>query len=185
MTPDGDGLMTRALVMAAQDGEEAAVRPLFELWNRRFVAHAARLSGDRAAAPGIAQEAWIAIIRSLGRLEDPARFRAWAYRIVTHKAADWVRARQRERKMKDELAMEMKLRGAGRTDPGNPGEAQQLRRLIAALPFEQRALLALYYREGFTVGEVAEALSIKPGTVKSRLHAARQRLRHQMERTEK
>lgn len=175
---------TRALVMAVQDGEEAALKLLFSIWNPRFLAHAARLSGERDAAVDIVQEAWLSMIPSLARLNDPGRFRAWAYRIVTNKSADWVRQRVRERKMMTDLSAEMELEAAAAPDLEALSEAQRLRQLVAALPFGQRALLVLYYVEGFTVAEIAEALSIKTGTVKSRLHFARQSLRHKIERKE-
>lgn len=175
---------TRALVMAVQDGEEAALKLLFSIWNPRFLAHAARLSGERDAAVDIVQEAWLSVIPSLARLNDPGRFRAWAYRIVTNKSADWVRQRVRERKMMTDLSVEMELDAAAAPDLEALSEARRLRQLVAALPFGQRALLVLYYVEGFTVAEIAEALSIKTGTVKSRLHFARQSLRHKIERKE-
>ena len=168
--------------MAVQDGEEAALKLLFAIWNRRLVAHATRLSGDRDAAVDIVQEAWLAMIQSIARLNDPGRYRAWAYRIVTNKTADWVRQRQRERKMESELVSEMELAISPAPDVEALSESQRLRQLVADLPFAQRALLVLYYVEGFTVSEIAEALSIKTGTVKSRLHFARQSLRHKIER---
>ena len=182
--PGREDPRTRALVMAVQDGEEAALKLLFSIWNPRFLAHAARLSGERDAAVDIVQEAWLSMIPSLARLNDPGRFRAWAYRIVTNKSADWVRQRVRERKMMTDLSAEMELDAAAAPDLEALSEAQRLRQLVAALPFGQRALLVLYYVEGFTVAEIAEALSIKTGTVKSRLHFARQSLRHQIERKE-
>jgi RNA polymerase sigma-70 factor (ECF subfamily) len=177
-----DDPRTRALVMAVQDGDEAALKLLFAIWNRRFLAHAARLSGDREAAGEIVQETWLVMIQSLSRLNDPGRFRAWAYRIVTNKSADWVRQRVRERKMMTDLSTEMELGAATAPDVEALSDAQRLRQLVAALPFAQRALLVLYYVEGFTIAEIAEALSIKTGTVKSRLHFARHSLRHKLER---
>ena len=183
--PGREDPRTRALVMAVQDGEEAALKLLFSLWNPRFLAHAARLSGERDAAVDIVQEAWLSMIPSLARLNDPGRFRAWAYRIVTNKSADWVRQRVRERKMMTDLSAEIELGAATAPDLEALSEAQRRRQLVAALPFGQRALLMLYYVEGFTVAEIAETLSIKTGTVKSRLHFARQSLRHQFERTDR
>ncbi len=57
--PGREDPRTRALVMAVQDGEEAALKLLFSIWNPRFLAHAARLSGERDAAVNIVQEAWL------------------------------------------------------------------------------------------------------------------------------
>ncbi len=175
---------TRILVMAVQDGEEAALKPLFGTWNNRFLGHAARLSGDRDAAVDIVQEAWLSMIQSMGRLNDPGRFRAWAYRIVTNKAADWVRQRAKENRMKRELAEELSREANPGPDIEGLSDGARLRRMVADLPFGQRALIVLFYVEGFSVGEIAETMDLKAGTVKSRLHFARQSLRHQLERKE-
>lgn len=68
-------------------------------------------------------------------------------------------------------------------DPAASGgeQAAELRRAMAALPPEQRAAIALFYVEGFSVGEIAEAVRIPEGTVKTRLFHARRALRRQLE----
>ena len=54
---------------------------------------------SRVDASDVVQEAWLAIVRGLRRLDDPTRFRPWALRIVTNKCADWTRRQQRQRRI--------------------------------------------------------------------------------------
>jgi RNA polymerase sigma-70 factor (ECF subfamily) len=168
------------LVLDAQAGDARAQRLLFERWNPRLFRHARRLLGEAEAAREVAQEAWLAIVRGLVRLEDPARFPAWAYRIVTHKAADLIRQRRR--------------RPAGMADAGavpapevEPGaghdELAQLRRALRRLSPDHRAVVSLFYLEQLSIHEIAHALAIPAGTVKSRLFHARKQLQAELERT--
>lgn len=150
--------------------------------------HAWRLTGNTAAADDITQEAWLAIVRGLRRLNDPITFRAWALRIVTNKAADWIRKRQRDRTLQKTL--ENREPNPATSDfehrtPANEGDANaQLRKAIDALSPELRAVVGLHYGEGMSVADIAHVLDVPPGTVKSRLHSARARLKDMIERSE-
>ena len=79
------------LVLRCQGGDGDALEALARAWHPRLLRHAFRLTGQADAAAEVAQEAWMAIVRGLGRLRDPAVFRGWAYRIVANKSRDWVR----------------------------------------------------------------------------------------------
>lgn len=177
------------LVLAAQGGEADAFEALAERWHRRLVAHAYRRLGHAEGAAEAAQEAWLAIVRGLSSLDDPARFPPWAYRIVDRKAVDWLRRRRRQRAMDDRIGRDPGLRPLS-IDPGPdglPGEPEgldpvdRLRLALRQLPGEQRALLSLYYAEGRSVRQIAEAIGIPEGTVKSRLFHARQHLKSRLE----
>ena len=97
MARTADDVYTEFLVMGAQDGDPRAMSALVEHWHPRIARQAVRLTGDGDAAAEVMQECWLAVVRGLRRLDDPARFRPWAYRIVTNKCADWVRRRTRSR----------------------------------------------------------------------------------------
>jgi len=170
-----ESIEAELLVLAAQDGDASAFERLVRQWDAPLRRYAGRLTGRADAAGDIAQETWLAVARGIRRLDDPARFRAWAFRIAHHKSADWANRQRREREAV-----------AGLPAPGEASaptdEIALLRREIDALPAESRAVLALHYLEGFSVAEISEVLAIPSGTVKSRLHNARERLRERLER---
>ncbi len=174
-----DDILDEWLVLRCQTGDAQALNVLAQRWYGRLQRHAYRLTGETDAATEVVQEAWVAIIRSIHRVKDPALFRAWMYRIVSNKAADWVRSQQRRRR----YLTATNGQEVSKTNP-DPAETQDIRIVRAALKHlskEQRRVLTLYYLDGLSVREIAVALSIPVGTVKSRLHHARNHLRTMLE----
>jgi len=179
MHRDSRQVYTEWLVLAAQAGDERAFRDLYGLWTADLQ-RLARVRVEHAQhAEEVMQDAWVAIARGLGRLDDPARFPAWAMRIVERRGADWVRRRQLERHRRDLLASAPPpdaIAAAPRHD------LQHLREVIDRLTPDDRQLLHLFYHQGLSVGEVAEVLGVPAGTVKSRLFHTREKLRTHLER---
>ena len=178
MQREGSELNERArwrddlLVGAARDGNREAARRLVRAHHRAMMAHAMRLTGNRADAEDAVQGAWHEIFSRLDRLRDPRAFRAWAYRIVTGKAG-----RQMRREMADRRRDEETPEPEAPPSPETVAAHGELHEAIAALPPAHRAAIALFYLEGFSVAEVAIALEIPVGTAKTRLMNARARLR--------
>lgn len=172
-------IVDELLVLRTQSGDVASLDMLARRWHPKLLRHAIRLTGEFEGGADVAQDAWVAIVRSLRRLQDPARFRAWAYRIVTRKSSDWIRSRVRRRRLNNRAATEPAALSTSPSDAA--GEIGQLRKALAGLPADRQALLAMFYVEGMTVGEISEALSIPRGTVKSRLFHARNILRASLE----
>jgi len=161
------------LVIRAQEGAIEALEALIQRWQDRLWRLAWRLTDDEQAAWDVLQEAWLVISRRIGRLVDPAAFPAWAYRITANKARDWVRRQGRMRR-----ADEAYGRGRQEVQPLDTDERHgDLRAALAALSGRDRAILSLRYEDGFSTADIAEILEIPAGTVKSRLHHARARLR--------
>ncbi len=156
------------LVIDAQAGDRSAMEALVRRWQKRLWCHALRLTGDREAAWDVTQQAWLGIVGGLAKLHDPARFRAWAYRIATNKAADWIRQKT-------------SLPRAPLPDVEDPRQrterATTVDELLQRMDPTKRAALCLYYFENLSVAEMSVALDIPAGTVKSRLHAARAQLK--------
>jgi RNA polymerase sigma-70 factor (ECF subfamily) len=166
------------LVASARLGDRDAYDQLVRRWNGRLLAHAWRLLRDDEAARDAVQEGWIEILRGLARLRDDAAFAAWAYRIVSRRCARGI-ARAR----KDRLVAEA---SACRQDeaaeaPPDVLDARALDRALAQLPPGQQAAIALFYLEEMSVAEVAVALDVPVGTVKTRLMHARRALRGRLE----
>lgn len=177
MAPETSRLFDEYLAAAAQTGDRGAFGRLAERWQPKLLAHAWRLMGEVEAARDVVQDAWVDIARGLVRLDDPSLFPAWAYRIVSRRAADAIDQRTRVRRLDAALAAEAPPVDDTAKRMETAADAAPLARAIAALPAEQRAAVGLFYLEDLSVAEVAVALSVPVGTVKTRLMHARAKLR--------
>lgn len=178
-----EDIQDELLVLRCQGGDGEAMTELIRRWDPRLNSLAWRLTGGREAAHDLVQDTWIAVVRGIRRLDDPARFRSWACRIVANKCADWTRRRVVRRRYDDDArdAAQEGFQAAG-AGASSGGEADALRAALVELPQTQAAILALHYLEGMGIAEIADVLSIPQGTVKSRLDQARNRLRAVFER---
>jgi len=168
------------LVLRSQEGDPAAFEELVRRWQGRLWRHACRLTGSEDAAWDVVQDTWVAVAGGIARLQDAAAFRAWAYRIVSNKSRDWVRRQARRRRLAEDYGQMQRAAGSG--DPDAACErCSALREALARLPGKDRAILSLQYEEGFGVADIVEILGIPEGTVKSRIHYAKVRLRRLFE----
>ena len=167
------------LVLRAQDGDAEALRELVDRWSGPLQRQAMRLTGRPDAAADATQEAWLVIVRSLRKLNDPACFRRWAYQIVSRKCADWVRRQQRMRATTEPLNEEPST-----TDQQGSSRAEtvDLEHELQQLSSQDRVLLAMHYADEMPLAEIAEAMDLPLGTVKSRLYHVRQRLKQSIEK---
>ena len=177
MTQRTARLFDEYLAAAARAGDRDAFGRLAERWQPKLLAHAWRLMGEADAARDVVQDAWADIVGGLGRLDDAALFPAWAYRIASRRAADAIRKRVRARMIGTAYAAEAPQADdtAGRMEKA--ADAGPLAKAIAGLSPDQRATVALFYVEDFSVAEIAAATGVPAGTVKTRLMHARAKLR--------
>jgi RNA polymerase sigma-70 factor, ECF subfamily len=164
-----------ALVRAAQRGSAEAFAELFRRhWPR---AHRAAwlVVHDATAAEDVAQEAFLAAVRSLDRFDRRRPFGPWLHRIVVNRAIDYARARELRREVAD-LGVESAV--CDRSDA--PGD--DVLGALAALPPDQRAVIVMRHLLGFTPGEIAGALGLPRGTVNSRLRRGLDGLQEAVER---
>ncbi|MFZ5844534.1 MAG: RNA polymerase sigma factor [Pseudomonadota bacterium] len=171
------------LVLAAQQGNEAAFNYLFRHYFAPLRRFAYQLGADADSAQDAVQEAWIGIAKSLHRLQDVRAFRSWIFRAVRWKVLERVRNQRLQTEPLDEqLHSEFLLQedagpaGAERADPVN-----RMEQAMAQLPAIDRQALHLFYLQEMRVSEIAIALELPAGTVKSRLHRARQSLKTVLE----
>jgi len=153
-----------ALVRAAQGGSAEAMEELFRRhWPR---AHRAAwlVVHDAAAAEDVAQEAFLAAVRSLDRFDRRRPFGPWLHRIVVNRAIDHARARDVRREVPADAVAE-----AGASGAGSCGPSDKVVAALAALAPEQRAVIVMRHLLGFTPGEIARVLGLPRGTVNSRL----------------
>ena len=143
---------------------------LFRAHYDRLVRSLTVAGGDREQAADAVQEAFVKAHlrwRRIGRYDDPI---GWVRRVAINHLRD---DQRRTRRKWGALA-----RLAARTPTSEqPVEPDELGRLLARLPRQQRIATALYYVDGLSVAEIASTLDLAEGTVKSHLHDARSRLR--------
>ncbi len=177
-----DTIQDEMLVLGAQAGDSAAFESLLRRWLPVMRRHAGRVTGDAAAVDDVCQESCLALVGGMRHLRDPAGAYGWMLSIVTHKAVDWVRRKSQDRKLARTL-QNREPRGAPDDPTSGSGQGErraQIRAACRTLPADLRAAVSLYYGEGLPVAVIAGALGVPAGTVKSRLHEARARLRDQL-----
>jgi RNA polymerase sigma-70 factor (ECF subfamily) len=154
-----------ALIRAAQRGDRIAVAALMDA----LVPYVGRVCGPIALqdGPDAAQEALIAILKSLGGLREPAAIYGWARAIAVREAVRV--ARQAARAVPAELA-DVPARG-------DPQLAADVRDVLARLTPEHRAVLVLRDVEGLDEQAAGALLDVPAGTVRSRLFRARRSFR--------
>ena len=169
----------RELIRRAGQGDQEAFRQLVETSQAPAYRLALRMcGGDAALAEDAAQEAFLAAWRGLPRFRGDSRFSTWLYRLTTNAAIDWLRREKRHRGMDDVTELELPDDGPGPQDQAEQAEAQQtVRRALSRLSEEHRQVLLLRYMQELDYAEIAAALEISEGTVKSRISRAKMRLR--------
>jgi RNA polymerase sigma-70 factor, ECF subfamily len=154
----------RARMRRAQDGSVADLEALFrQHWPRAYRA-AYLVVHDAAAAEDIAQESFLAAVRTLERFDRRRPFGPWLHRIVVNRAIDWTRARTLRREVGEAALATV----PAAEQPDNP-HARTLAGALASLSPEHRAVIVLRHLLEYTPGEIAELLGLPRGTVNSRL----------------
>ena len=148
---------------------------LFAAHYDRLVRALSLVAGDPETAADAVQEAFVKAHlrwRRISRYDDPV---GWIRRVAINQIRDGHRRTAR----KDRALLRLASRHEAVTAPE---EIDEFDRLLAALPKQQRAATALFYVDGLSVAEIAVALDLAEGSVKSHLHDARRRLRPVLER---
>ena len=161
-------LIDEILVMDCQSGRVKAMEMLVSRWQKRLWQYAYHLTGSADAAWDITQDGWLGIIKGIAKLHDPARFRPWAYKIITNNANDWIKKKKDTKKISNEVT-----KAPSHEEKKDIG----VKELVQKLEFRKKVVLSLYYFEQLSVSEIGVALRIPKGTVKSRLAGAREDLK--------
>ncbi|HEX6250277.1 MAG TPA: sigma-70 family RNA polymerase sigma factor [Gemmatimonadaceae bacterium] len=157
-----------ALAAFAQLGDRQALEELLRRLQHPLSEHIRGIVRDDDSAADVLQDSLIIICRRLGTLREPEWVRAWAYRVATREA---VRAAKRLRRYRGDPLDDVSEMAEVPTDDSQTDEEllAELPARLAALPLGAQVVLRLHYLQSLTQQEVAEALAIPLGTVKSRL----------------
>ena len=160
------------LVERARNGDHAAFEQLYHAHSPRVFALCLRLAGgDRVAATGLLQDAFIAAWRGLPRFRGDAPFTSWLHRLAVN--AMLQNARSDKRRTARVLFMDDSSIPGSETLTERPDIAMDLEDAIARLPAGARTAFVLHHIEGYQHNEIAEQLGVAVGTVKAQVHRAR------------
>lgn len=162
------------LVMDAQDGSRQAFDLLVRHHHPNLLRFAYSLCWDTALSQDAVQDAWIKVAGRFRALDDPRAFRGWVYHAVRWRVIDLQRktCRQDQPFEGDEGSQDKTAERDTRID---------LAAAINGLPTKERQVLQLFYVSGLTIAEIVLVLDVPAGTVKSRLHRARNFLKDHFE----
>ena len=165
------------ILRRAQQGDSEAFRLLVEAYQTQVYRLALRMCGE-AAADDVTQEAFLAAWRALPEFRGTCRFSTWLYRLTTNAAIDYLRREKRHRAAGDIAELELPDDAPTMQELSERAETQsRVRRALSCLSDEHRQVLLLRYMQELDYGEIAAALEVSEGTVKSRINRAKARLR--------
>jgi len=183
------GLVRRCLA-----GDEKAYRELVELYQGQVYSVVLRMVRRREDAEDLTQETFVRMFRALDRYDPQRPFAAWLFTIASRLAIDHIRRRkvqpvsltQREAGSDEEYDIEV-------PDPGptpdevtsRTEEERRTEELIRSLPPHYRIVVMLRHQRDMAYEEIAEALHLPLGTVKARIHRAREILKGRIEKMER
>ena len=179
---------TEALLIADLcEGDETALAPLVERYKRMVYRLAVQITKNHADADDVMQETFIKVYRSIRTFRKDAAFETWLYRIAVNEALNFVKRRDRRQECTLETTTEAAYESTARysaelaNDPHAHAEKAELRQYVTeavnSLSLKHRTVVILHEFEGLTHAEIASILNCSEGTVRSRLHYARKKLR--------
>lgn len=172
----------RELVERCRRGDESAFRELVDRYKNLVFALIARTVQDRARAEELAQDVFLRVHRGLPYFRGEARLSTWIYRIVANVCAQEPARAGRAAVSLDDRRTPAAVAPAG--DDRRFGDLElrdRLEKAIARLPPTQRLLVAAHYLDEVRYQDLAEALQLPLGTVKTQLYRAKQQLRRLLE----
>ncbi len=179
------------LIERCKKGENAAFDQLIRNYEKRVYNLAYRLSGSYDEANDVSMDAFIRVFQAIKHFRGDANFSTWLFRIVTNVYLDRRKCVKNRQHLSLEEYIELEENSVARQieDPApHPGQVAEtnernaaLQKAVSALPDYQRAMIVLYHTEGLSYDEIAEALDLPIGTVKSRLNRARLVLREKLQ----
>jgi RNA polymerase sigma-70 factor (ECF subfamily) len=169
-----------AAIDGLKRGEIVGLASLVKIHQLKALRTAFGILGDRAAAEDVVSEAFLRVLDGIAAFDRRRSFEPWFYRIVVNLAIDYRRKARRS-----ETRSEPAPQGLGGTADLDAREVRiDIGQQIAALPRPERAALVLRYYLDMDEESMATVLGCPVGTVKSRLHRGRERLRRSLSDSE-
>ena len=183
------GLIRRCLA-----GDEKAYRELVEMYQGQVFSVVLRMVRRREDAEDLTQETFVRMFRALERYDPQRPFAAWLFTIASRLAIDHIRRRkvtpisltQREAGSDEEYEIEVEDPGLRPDEVTSRSEEERrTEELIRSLPPHYRIVVMLRHQQDLSYEEIAESLHLPLGTVKARIHRAREILKTRLEKLER
>ncbi len=175
-----------AIVSRVCEGDVRAFEALYEKYKTMVYRTAYAIVRDRCVAEEITQDCFIRAYSNIKKVDASTSLGPWLHRIAVNLSYNWWKAARRQWLL---FPLEKAIGKDDRSRADLPALAAQqgetwhvLLDALGTLGFEQRVTIVLFYLGGFSMEEIAYILDCPVGTVKSRLHYGRSRLRKEMER---
>jgi RNA polymerase sigma factor, sigma-70 family len=170
------------LIFECISGNEAAIEMLVRSYETGVFRLALSVVGDQAEANEITQETFIAALRSLPSYQEKRSFKAWLYTIALNHSRSHLRKRKVIERLRTTLSAIFQIETQKQASPEdaaieNEKEAE-VWKTLNQLDEPFRIVVVLRYFHELSISEISEILSITEGTIHSRLHTARERLRN-------
>jgi len=170
------------LVERCRRGDEGAFQELVNQYKDLVFAIIARTARDASSAEDLAQEVFLRIHRGLPYFRGEARLSTWIYRIVANVCVQEQQSRKPATQPLDEESLDRRASPSGAVrELSDLILRDRLEKAIARLPANYRLLVAAHYLQGVRYEDLAEALNLPLGTLKTQLHRAKRQLRHLLE----
>lgn len=166
-------------------GDRDAFEQLVHRYERELFSYLRRYLGDAEMAEDAFQAAFTQVYVKRAQFEEGRKFRPWLYAVATNQAIDSQRRNRRHKAISLDRKNSTSESDAGKLvdllvsnvpDPAASADhleqGEMVRKLIGQLPENYRQLIHMIYYQGLKYSEVAEALQVPTGTIKSRMHSA-------------
>ena len=175
----------KKLIERASAGDPSAFNRLMEAHERRMYAVALRMCANREDAQDCLQEAMLRVYRAIGGFKGQSTFSTWVYRITMNTCLDELRRKKNKQNASLDSLLDMGWSPADESDTPErhavrSEASRQLHSAIRELPEDMRAAVVLRDIQGLSYEEIAQALDINVGTIKSRISRGREKLREKL-----
>lgn len=170
------------LVRQMKEGDKASFDLLYEKYKNMALRTAYLITGDRSYSEDVVQDTVVKVYLHCKELKNDSGFKAWMMQILVRTA--YKCGRKKSRELPDEDVVQ-------KADTGSnislleqvimQEETEAIAGAVRALPLKQRTVVVLFYYQEYQINEIAAILGCLEGTVKSRLHTARKRLKRALE----
>lgn len=179
---------TEALLVAdLLEGDTTALASIVEKYGKLAYRLAIQITKNHEDANDVMQETFLKVYESIGSFRKESAFETWLYRIIVNQALNMVKRRERRRESSFSDANEIDLRfnlpgsSSYANSPHDDVEKKELQKWVTqavdSLSAKHRTVVILHEFEGLTHPQIATILNCSEGTVRSRLHYARRKLR--------